>query len=92
MHHALNEVVGHRWLNCRRRLKSTATTKKIGWAIEKTKTGEPTVPSTVKEKLATNPFMRLTSTSVQKFANGEKDPVKVMGILRAAKDNFVLGK
>ncbi|RAW27502.1 hypothetical protein PC110_g16115 [Phytophthora cactorum] len=66
--------------------------KKLAWSIEKTKNGDPTVPSTVKEELATNPFMRLTEGGVQKFANGEKDPIKVMGIVRAAKDNFVIGK
>ncbi|KAI9981469.1 hypothetical protein PInf_009221 [Phytophthora infestans] len=66
--------------------------KKLAWAEEKTKNGQPTVPSTVKEELATNPFMRVTKESVQKFANNEKDPVKVMGIVRAAKDNFVIGK
>ncbi|EEY59814.1 hydroxyacylglutathione hydrolase [Phytophthora infestans T30-4] len=66
--------------------------KKLARAEEKTKNGQPTVPSTVKEELATNPFMRVTKESVQKFANNEKDPVKVMGIVRAAKDNFVIGK
>jgi hydroxyacylglutathione hydrolase len=66
--------------------------KKLAWAIEKTKAGAPTVPSTVKEELATNPFMRVTEPAVQKFANGEKDPAKVMGVVRAAKDTFVIGK
>ncbi|KAE8953558.1 hypothetical protein PR003_g33892 [Phytophthora rubi] len=36
--------------------------------------------------------MRVTEPAVQKFAGGEKDPVKVMGVVRAAKDNFVIGK
>ncbi|CAH0491544.1 unnamed protein product [Peronospora farinosa] len=66
--------------------------KKLAWAIEKTKSGEPTVPSTVKEELATNPFMRVMKLAVQKFVNGEEDPVKVMRLMRAAKDNFVIGK
>ncbi|KAE8968202.1 hypothetical protein PR001_g26320 [Phytophthora rubi] len=66
--------------------------KKLVWALGKTKAGEPTIPSTVKEELATNPFMRVTEPAVQKFAGGEKDPVKVMGVVRAAKDNFVVGK
>ncbi|GMF36969.1 unnamed protein product [Phytophthora lilii] len=66
--------------------------KKLAWALEKTKAGEPTVPSTVKEELATNPFMRVTQPAVQQFANGEKDPTKVMGVVRAAKDCFVIGK
>ncbi|OWZ20116.1 Hydroxyacylglutathione hydrolase [Phytophthora megakarya] len=66
--------------------------KKLTWAMEKTQKGEPTVPSTVKEELETNPFMRVTDAGVHKFANGEKDPVKVMGIVRAAKDSFVIGK
>ncbi|CEG41560.1 hydroxyacylglutathione hydrolase [Plasmopara halstedii] len=66
--------------------------KKLAWAIEKTKAGEVTVPSTVEEELATNPFMRVMESSVQDFAKGEKDPVKVIGLIRAAKDSFVLGK
>ncbi|CAH0482831.1 unnamed protein product [Peronospora belbahrii] len=66
--------------------------KKLAWANEKLKSGEATVPSTVKEELATNPFMRVTECAVQQFANGEKDPVEVMRIVRAAKDKFVIGK
>ncbi|KAH7468758.1 Hydroxyacylglutathione hydrolase, mitochondrial [Phytophthora ramorum] len=69
-----------------------AVQKKLAWALEKTKAAEPTVPSTVKEELATNPFMRVTEAGVQTFANGEKDPAKVMGVVRAAKDSFAIGK
>lgn len=66
--------------------------KKLTWAIEKTEAGEPTVPSTVREELATNPFMRVQEKGVQEFAKGEKDPVKVTRFIRAAKDSFVVGK
>uniref|UniRef100_M4BPE9 hydroxyacylglutathione hydrolase n=1 Tax=Hyaloperonospora arabidopsidis (strain Emoy2) TaxID=559515 RepID=M4BPE9_HYAAE len=69
-----------------------AVQRKLAWAIEKTKAKEPTVPSTVKEQLALNPFMRVKEATVQKFANGEKDPVKVMKFVRAAKDSFSIGK
>ncbi|TDH74437.1 hypothetical protein CCR75_001473 [Bremia lactucae] len=69
-----------------------AAKEKLVWAIEKTRGGEPTVPSTIKEELATNPFMRVTERTVQKFAKGENDPVKVMEFLRAAKDKFKIGK
>ena len=66
--------------------------EKLAWAIEKTEAGEPTIPSTVKEQLAMNPFMRVKEATVQRFANGEKDPVLVMEFVRAAKDSFVIGK
>ncbi|GMF21699.1 unnamed protein product [Phytophthora fragariaefolia] len=108
MHHALNEVVaklpemtkiycGHEYTASNLRFaahvepENEAVLKKLQWALEKTKAGEPTIPSTVKEELETNPFMRVTVPAVQKFA-GEKDPVEVMGIVRAAKDGFVIGK
>jgi hydroxyacylglutathione hydrolase len=49
--------------------------------------GEPTVPSTIREELLFNPFMRVNVASVQKHT-GETDPVKVMGALRSEKDQF----
>ncbi|CAI5709132.1 unnamed protein product [Peronospora destructor] len=83
MHHALNEVVaklpqetkiycGHEYTVSNLRFAAhvepdnEVVQKKLAWAIEKTKSGEPTVPSTT--------------------------PVKVMRLMRAAKDNFVIGK
>ncbi|RLN13994.1 hypothetical protein BBJ28_00024528, partial [Nothophytophthora sp. Chile5] len=58
------------------------------WATIKTAKGESTIPSTIAEELATNPFMRIHHSSVQMFFDGETDPVVVMGKLRPAKDSF----
>ncbi|GFO28215.1 hydroxyacylglutathione hydrolase-like protein-like [Plakobranchus ocellatus] len=49
--------------------------------------GEPTIPSTIKDELAFNPFMRVKEASVQNHT-GESDPVKAMGVLRSKKDAF----
>ncbi|KAG7396072.1 hypothetical protein PHYBOEH_002818 [Phytophthora boehmeriae] len=108
MHHALNEVVaklpeetkiycGHEYTASNLRFAAhvepdnDAIQSKLAWALEKSAAEEPTVPSTVKEELETNPFMRVNQADVQQFAS-EKDPIGVMGTLRAAKDNFVIGK
>lgn len=48
---------------------------------------EPTIPSTIGDELSFNPFMRVREASVQQHT-GQSDPVKVMGTLRSAKDNF----
>lgn len=58
--------------------------------------GEPTVPSTIADELACNPFMRLTEPTVHAFAlrhSGRPDttrlsPVEVMQALRDAKNSF----
>lgn len=68
-----------------------AVKQKLAWALQKTAAGEPTIPSTVAEELATNPFMRVDQPDVQKFA-GSSVPTAVMGVLRSRKDNFVVGK
>jgi hydroxyacylglutathione hydrolase len=53
---------------------------------------EPTVPSTIGEERATNPFMRVGSAEI--IANmaerlaGQTAPEVVLGAVRAAKDNF----
>ncbi|KAK3765991.1 hypothetical protein RRG08_002234 [Elysia crispata] len=49
--------------------------------------GIPTVPSTIKDELSFNPFMRVKEASVQKHT-GESDPIKAMGVLRSRKDAF----
>ncbi|KAI9918330.1 hypothetical protein PsorP6_011986 [Peronosclerospora sorghi] len=69
-----------------------AVQKKLMWARAKMQANEPTIPSTVKDELMTNPFMRVTEAAVQAFALGETDPIKVMEFLRAAKDKFGIGK
>jgi hydroxyacylglutathione hydrolase len=49
--------------------------------------GEPTVPSTIADELAHNPFLRpLAPAHVARF--GERDPVRAFAALRSAKDTF----
>lgn len=53
---------------------------------------EPTVPSTLADERATNPFMRVTSAeiieSVAERLGASRTPDAVLGAIRAAKDNF----
>lgn len=65
--------------------------RKLEWAHEREQHGEFTIPSTVAEELETNPFMRVTQPSVQKYT-GQTDPVQVMAALRSLKDNFKIGR
>ncbi|TMW68071.1 hypothetical protein Poli38472_007743 [Pythium oligandrum] len=71
--------------------QNEAIQKKLAWAAQQAETKTPTIPSTVEEELATNPFMRVNEPDVQRFAGGKTDPVEVMGALRSAKDNFGIG-
>ncbi|KAI9008888.1 hydroxyacylglutathione hydrolase [Phycomyces nitens] len=61
---------------------------KISWANET----ECTTPSTIKNELATNPFMRADQSSVRdRVTTGKNDslsPEQVLGIVRSMKDNF----
>jgi hydroxyacylglutathione hydrolase len=54
--------------------------------------GEPSVPSTLGEERATNPFMRCTSPeiieSVKERLGADRSPAAVLGAVRAAKDSF----
>jgi hydroxyacylglutathione hydrolase len=54
--------------------------------------GEPTVPSTIAEERATNPFMRFDSseiiTSIAPRLGAERTPAAILGAVRAAKDHF----
>lgn len=54
---------------------------------------EPTVPSTLAEERATNPFLRVTSSEIRaryraRLGDAAEDPVAVLGALRAEKDAF----
>ncbi|TYZ59028.1 hypothetical protein PybrP1_005253 [[Pythium] brassicae (nom. inval.)] len=73
---------------------NAAVRAKLAWAVERSQQGEPTVPSTVEDELATNPFMRVHEPAVQQFAVGgaTADLAAVMGALRSAKDQFGIGK
>eukprot|EP00124_Ichthyophonus_hoferi_P001647 Ihof_evm8s91 gene=Ihof_evmTU8s91 len=46
-----------------------AIKKKLNWAKACKAAGKPTIPSTVSDELATNPFVRVTESEVQKWAN-----------------------
>ncbi|KAJ2061170.1 Cytoplasmic glyoxalase II [Coemansia sp. S146] len=46
-----------------------------------------TMPSTIAEELATNPFMRVDQPALQ-IASSKTDPVDVLGEIRRMKDNF----
>lgn len=61
---------------------------RIEWANSKRATGEPTVPSTIADEKLINPFMRVHSESVQKFANALGNPIETMAYLRKIKDSF----
>ncbi|KAJ2489759.1 Cytoplasmic glyoxalase II [Coemansia sp. RSA 2050] len=46
-----------------------------------------TMPSTIAEELATNPFMRVDQPALQSASN-QTDPIDVLGEIRRMKDNF----
>ncbi|KAJ1959648.1 Cytoplasmic glyoxalase II [Dipsacomyces acuminosporus] len=54
---------------------------------ERCKTLQCTMPSTIAEELATNPFMRVDQPALQR-ATGKTDPVEVLGAVRRLKDSF----
>ncbi len=50
--------------------------------------GEPSVPSTIGEEKATNPFLRCESPAIRQKVAGAATPVDVLARLRALKDDF----
>jgi len=72
--------------------ENKALQEKAAWVKERRDAREPTVPSTIGEEKATNPFMRCVEQNVAQavglFQNGKFDPVEVMGELRKRKNNF----
>lgn len=61
--------------------------RKLVVAQEKRSRNEPTVPSTVAEELATNPFLRVEEPTLVKYYAGA-NRAEVLGKVRAAKDVF----
>ncbi|ESO12034.1 hypothetical protein HELRODRAFT_155548 [Helobdella robusta] len=61
--------------------------KKLEWAKGKQRKNEFTVPSSIKEELLTNCFMRVHHQSILNFF-GTQNPIHAMKMLRAKKDNF----
>ena len=64
-----------------------AVAAKLEWADEQTSEGRPTVPSTIEDELATNPFLRAAQPALAtRFGGGA--PVEVFAAARRAKDAF----
>ncbi|CAG9864971.1 unnamed protein product [Phyllotreta striolata] len=61
--------------------------RKFEWAVDKRSKGEPTIPSSIGEEKATNPFMRVTLPEIQTQA-GCNSPIAAMQTIRKQKDNF----
>ena len=60
--------------------------KSVEALIEK---GEPTVPSTIAEEKATNPFLRVAEPSIRSVLNMEAaTDEEVFAVLRQRKDSF----
>jgi hydroxyacylglutathione hydrolase len=50
--------------------------------------GRPTVPGTIGEELATNPFLRADQPALQAAAGAPGDPVATFASIRRRKDEF----
>lgn len=59
---------------------------KIEWSKARRAANEPTVPSTIAEEKLINPFMRVNTESVQKFANAIGNSIETMTYIRKVKD------
>lgn len=71
---------------------NTAVTEKAARVAKLRDEGKPTVPSTLADERATNPFMRCDSPAVVAHVEarlaGKKSPEAVLGAIRAEKDSF----
>ena len=71
---------------------NAAVAAKASRVAEQRAQGAPTVPSTLGEEKATNPFMRVASPevigSVASALSSDRSPAAVLGAVRAAKDKF----
>ena len=69
---------------------NAAIAKKAASVAELRARGEPTVPSTIADELATTPFLRSASPGVRRFAalSPDASDVDVLAKVRAAKDAF----
>lgn len=64
-----------------------ATKSKLDWAIAQRQSNKRTIPSTIKEELTFNPFMRIDIDSMKKRFN-TSDPISCMADLRKMKDSW----
>ncbi|HEY3254018.1 MAG TPA: hydroxyacylglutathione hydrolase [Polyangiaceae bacterium] len=71
---------------------NAAITEKAARVAEQRARGEATVPSTLAEEKATNPFMRCNSPAIIERVSsslaGDTSPQAILGAVRAAKDRF----
>ncbi|MEO6598305.1 MAG: hydroxyacylglutathione hydrolase [Polyangiaceae bacterium] len=71
---------------------NVAVSEKAKRVAEQRAHNTPTVPTTLEEEKATNPFMRVDSPAIiERFAaslGGDRSPSAILGALRAAKDKF----
>ena len=68
--------------------QNQAAEVKILWAQEARSQGRCTVPSSIREELTFNPFMRIAQASVREYIGGGTDDADVMRKLRNKKDQF----
>jgi hydroxyacylglutathione hydrolase len=72
--------------------ENAAVTAKAARVAEQRARGEATVPSTLAEEKATNPFMRVDSPAiierVSSSLSSDRSPAAILGAVRAAKDHF----
>ena len=73
---------------------NTSIAKKLAWADERRRAGEPTIPSTIADEKATNPFLRTQSPELAASVRRRvpdlppNDPVALFAAVRALKDDF----
>ena len=70
-----------------RHLLSKLDRIELAWAKAQRAAGNMTIPSTIAEELATNPFMRVHEPTVQQYAQCT-DPVEVLATVRQRKNFF----
>ena len=67
---------------------NTATLKRLKDAEESLRNMKPTIPSTIKDELSFNPFLRTHEEAIKKVTQ-QTEPVAVIKCLREMKNNFV---
>jgi hydroxyacylglutathione hydrolase len=66
-----------------------ALQEKMAWVKRQRAHGQPTVPSTLSEELATNPFLRTDSPTLQKnLGLSGKSSLEIFAAIRTLKDSF----
>jgi hydroxyacylglutathione hydrolase len=72
--------------------ENAAVAAKAARVAEQRARGEATVPSTIADEKATNPFMRCDSPAIIERVSGnltgDRSPAAILGAVRAAKDHF----